>query len=183
MIDNSSTAIAVSSAITLDLLRGSDAAALYHAVEQSREHLSRSMPWERNIVDNASAKHYITQRLNSPLPGAKWFAIYFHSEFAGVFAIKHIDPHTQVCELGYWLANIARGHRVIDSILAYIIPYLRAREDVHFVHFHCLEDNLASINIAQRAGAVLKTKIANQLGVAKDTQYMCIYQLAIKVHT
>ncbi len=150
---------------------------LLEAVDSSRESLAQTMPWEKQVTDLSGAEIYISDRIESGLVGAHWYAIHFSDRFAGVFGIKSIDPETGVAEVGYWLAYFARGHRVIDQILNSICPYLRSYTNANTVEFHCLEDNTSSINIAKRLQATVVRRYPNQLGIPQQKGTMCVLQV------
>lgn len=169
----------ISTDIVLKDLKVSDALALLGAVEYSRANLSKYMPWEKSVVNLASAQSYIESRLNSGVEGSEWFAIYFKNQFGGVFGIKSINFDSKVCELGYWLSDNARGNRVIGQVLDVVIPYLLNDQGVGEIEFHCLESNSASVKIVKRAGATLKRRINNTLDVPNKEQSMCIYALEV----
>ncbi|WP_105198917.1 GNAT family N-acetyltransferase [Pseudoalteromonas sp. T1lg10] len=169
----------ISSDIHLNHLSVTDAPRLYEAVELSRANLSQYMAWEKSVLDSASARAYIESRLNSGLDGAQWFSIQFHNQFSGVFGVKYIDPDKGVCELGYWLADNARGNRVVGQILAVMIPYLATELGISTIEFQCLENNFASIKIVERAGARLLRKVPNTLDIPNKEQAIGIYSLHV----
>lgn len=77
--------------------------------------------------------NYISQRVNSNALDSHWCAIYFDEQLTGVIGIKGVDSHTRVTEIGYWLANNGRGHRVIDQVLAVLIPFLKKKGHAQFI--------------------------------------------------
>ncbi len=116
----------ISTDIALKKLETTDALALLNAVELSRVNLSKYMPWEKRVVDLDGAYSYIESRLNSGVEGSEWFAVCFKSQFAGVFGVKSIDRESKVCELGYWLADNARGYRANTGHYC-TLPIIRTR--------------------------------------------------------
>ncbi|WP_105254114.1 GNAT family N-acetyltransferase [Pseudoalteromonas sp. T1lg75] len=169
----------ISNNIHLDHLHIADAPRLYEAVELSRANLSQYMAWEKSVVDVSGARAYIQSRLTSGLDGAQWFSIQFNNQFSGVFGVKYIDPDKGVCELGYWLADNARGNRVVGQILAVMIPYLATELGVRTIEFQCLQNNSASIKIVKRAGARLLRKVPNTLDIPNKEQAIGIYSLHV----
>lgn len=167
----------ISNEIRLTPLQRSDAQAFLAAVEFSRENLSHYMPWEKHVIDCNSAEAYIDSRIRSGVPGAAWFSIQFNGQFSGVFAIKSIDPVSRVSELGYWLADNARGQRVVDQVLQTMVPALAREQGVRVFEFHCLESNHASINIVKRLGATLRRKVEHDLALPDCHDLLCIYAL------
>ncbi|NMU52421.1 GNAT family N-acetyltransferase, partial [Vibrio parahaemolyticus] len=79
----------------------------------------------------------------------------------------------------YWLANNGRGHRVIDQVLAVLIPFLKKKGHAQFIQFHCMEDNIASINIAERAGATLKEYVDHEFDMLDRSHRLGIYELRL----
>ncbi|HEA15055.1 MAG TPA: N-acetyltransferase [Pseudoalteromonas prydzensis] len=148
--------LVISDAITLKPLDISFAAELYHVITGSRENLSQFLPWVDDVIDVNSTKRYIYERLHSNKAGSQWFAIYVQQRLSGVFGIKHIDPDSKVAECGYWLADFARGQGVITQVLAKMVPYIKKHSHANAIEFCCLEENLASIKVVQRAGAKFK---------------------------
>ncbi|MCF7517926.1 GNAT family N-acetyltransferase [Pseudoalteromonas sp. L21] len=169
----------ISSDITLKKLEVTDASALLNAVELSRVNLSKYMPWEKTVVDLDGAHSYIESRLNSGIEGSEWFAVCFKSQFSGVFGVKSIERESKVCELGYWLADNARGKRVIGQILDIVVPSLSYEQGVKIIEFHCLESNSASLKVVKRAGATLNRRVRNTLNVPNKEQIMCVYTLEV----
>ncbi|MBS3796604.1 GNAT family N-acetyltransferase [Pseudoalteromonas sp. BDTF-M6] len=169
----------ISSDIHLEHLSVADAPALYEAVELSRANLAQYMAWEKSVADVSGARAYIKSRLTSGLDRAQWFSIQFHNQFSGVFGVKSLDRDKGVCELGYWLADNARGNRVVGQILAVMIPYLANEQGVRTIEFQCLENNFASIKIIERAGARLLRKVSNTLDIPNKEQAIGIYSLHV----
>ena len=90
-----------------------------------------------------------------------------------------LQRETRICELGYWLADSATGNRVVGQILEVLVPTLASEQGVKTFEFYCLESNLASVKIAKRAGATLKSKGQHTLDVPEKEQSMCIYALEL----
>ncbi|RZM80795.1 GNAT family N-acetyltransferase [Pseudoalteromonas rubra] len=144
---------------------------LLEAVDMSRESLEIYLPWAQAVTDLNSAKKYITERQD--MPGSRYFSIMYHKQFMGVFAVKSVEaPNT--CEIGYWLCKQARGNAIIDQILSVMLPSLKEEQKIRYIEFHCLDFNIPSIKIAQRAGA----KLIRSYSVTmqdKLPKTMCIY--------
>ncbi|GAJ76158.1 putative ribosomal-protein-serine N-acetyltransferase [Vibrio sp. JCM 18905] len=169
----------VSERVSIEPLTTKHATVLLEVVNTYRNSLSGYLPWTDFVTNRREAVNYISQRVNSKALDAHWCAIYFDGQFTGVIGIKGVDSHTRVTEIGYWLANNGRGHRVIDQVLAVLIPFLKQKGHAQFIQFHCMEDNIASINIAERAGATLKEYIDHEFETLDRSQRLGIYELRL----
>ncbi|HHX8346433.1 TPA: GNAT family N-acetyltransferase [Vibrio diabolicus] len=169
----------VSDRVSIEPLTTKHATVLLEVVNTYRNSLSGYLPWTDFVTNRREAVNYISQRVNSKALDAHWCAIYFDGQFTGVIGIKGVDSHTRVTEIGYWLANNGRGHRVIDQVLAVLIPFLKQKGHAQFIQFHCMEDNIASINIAERAGATLKEYVDHEFETLDSSQRLGIYELRL----
>lgn len=169
----------ISDLITLKPLSIKHADELYEAVTSSRQNLTRYLPWAASIIDTQSVNDYINERIYSYKAGAQWLAIYVDKQFSGVFGIKEINPNTKIAELGYWLADVARGKQVMSEVLSKMLPYLKTNSDVKTIELQCLEDNHASIAVAKRAGAQFKHYHHEALFLAGRYQRLGVYQIQL----
>jgi len=171
--------IEVTNKIILTSLTESDAQSIFMLVEQSRAELGEYLYWVENVIDIKSAKEYISKRINSGLSGATWFKIQFNNEDCGIFAIKYICEKTGVAELGYWLSHHFYKNAIISSIVAKLPQFLLHETNAKIIEFRCLEENLASISIAKKSGAVLIKSQPNFMTIANSNQNLNIYQVVI----
>ena len=170
--------IKVSEQIELSPLKATDAPAILEQVNASRALLNRYLYWVEGVTCLASAQKYITERIHSGLPGARWFKILFNNQISGVFAVKSVSPDTGIAELGYWLTTTAHGHGIISQIIAKL-PEILADSEAETVEFRCLEQNTASIKIALRSGAKLVDSIPDFMLTNKVSQKLNIYQVPL----
>ena len=142
--------------LALTPLQISDAVNVYTLVEANRTRLGKYLYWVNDVIDVPSARSYINARIHSNLPGAHWFGVQRQGELAGIFAIKSITYPGGIAELGYWLAGCAQRQGIIPRILAALPQLFTALSvnDVNVLEFRCLSGNLASIRIAEKAGAI-----------------------------
>ncbi|MBE0458438.1 MAG: GNAT family N-acetyltransferase [Pseudoalteromonas prydzensis] len=172
--------LVISDSITLKPLAISFAEELYSVIVESRENLSQFLPWVDGIIDVNTTKQYIAERLHSNKAGAQWFAIYTQERLSGVFGIKHIDPDSKVAECGYWLADFARGQGVMNQVLTKIVPYIKNNSHAKVIEFCCLDENLASIKVVQRAGAQFKYyQKDTSIFIANKHQRLGVYEIKL----
>ena len=169
----------VTNKIKLIKLTESDALNIYNLVDQSRDELGEYLYWVKDVIDPDTAKHYISQRINSGLRGASWFKIQFNCNDCGVFAIKSICDTTGVAELGYWLSHHFYKNGIMTLIIKSLPHNLKQNTNAKIIEFRCLEENFASISIAQKSGAVLVDSLPNYMEIANSNQKLNIYQSRI----
>ena len=166
--------IRLSDNLVLKPLLLSDAPALFQRIEANRSMLATYLYWVKDVVDEASCWRYIDERANSELPKRQWFGVYVNDEVSGVFAIKSIDDNG-CAELGYWLSEHAHGHGVISRCVDYLATH---RDDfgIKALEFHCLSKNIASINIAKKAGANYVSTITDYFELDGQMQDLLVYR-------
>ena len=89
---------------------------------------------------------------------------------------------TGVAELGYWLSHHFYKKGIISAIVSALSVFLTQNTTAKIIEFRCLEQNLASINIAKKSGAVLVNSLPNYMEIANSNQNLNIYQAKIKQH-
>jgi len=143
----------ISENIKLSPLTLLDAEVLFDLVECSRENLGKYLSWVDSVKDIESTKEYISKRVNNQLFGAEWFTVVFRGSICGIFSIKSITKEKSIAEIGYWLSNHVHGNGIISLIILKFSEYMKNEMGVKALEFRCLEQNIASIKIAQRSGA------------------------------
>ncbi|MED5504258.1 MAG: GNAT family protein, partial [Pseudomonadota bacterium] len=78
-----------------------------------------------------------------------------------------------------WLAEKGRGHQIIDLVLMTLVPLIQERGNANVIQFHCMEGNIPSIKIAERAGATLKEYIDHDFEMLDANQRLGIYELRL----
>lgn len=173
-------ALQITERISIEPLLTKHASTLLSVVNETRESLSQYLPWTDWVTNRREAVAYISQRINSNALDAYWFAINLNQEFVGVLGIKGIETQSKATEIGYWLAEKGRGHQIIDLVLMSLVPLIRERGNAKVIQFHCMEDNIPSIKIAERAGATLKEYIDHDFEMLDASQRLGIYELHLR---
>ncbi|PFG58068.1 ribosomal-protein-serine acetyltransferase [Vibrio sp. ES.051] len=169
----------VSERVSIEPLSIKHAAVLLDVVNTYRDSLTGYLPWTDSVTNRREANDYIFQRINNKALDSYWCAIYFDECFSGVIGVKGVNLNTRANEIGYWLAENGRGHKVIDQILEVLIPIIKDNGHAHSIQFHCMEENVASIKIAERAGAQLKEYVDHDFEMLDRSQRLGIYELSL----
>ena len=170
--------IQIAEHIKLAPLVESDAADILRVVNLSRASLGQFLPWVEGVNNIESAKKYILDRVNSGLNCSRWFKIYYKDNLSGVFAVKSICPELNIAELGYWLSSDAQGNGIISQVIARV-PNILKNTSAKVIEFRCLEQNVASINIALKSGASLVDTIPDFAFANNTMQQLNIYRVGL----
>ena len=99
--------------LTVRAYRLEDAEAVFHAVNDYREHLLPWMPWARGHRQMADTVKYIAEQIIATTAGPLFTGIGVgiferaSGEFLGGTGVHDVRPDTASCETGYWI----RGDR------------------------------------------------------------------------
>tara|TARA_R110000737_G_scaffold283070_2_gene289713 strand:+ start:3273 stop:3791 length:519 start_codon:yes stop_codon:yes gene_type:complete len=170
--------IQITEQIKLSPLLVTDAVEILNLVNGNRVNLDKFLYWVKEVNCLKSAQHYLSDRINSGISGARWFKIYFKDRVSGIFAIKSVCPDSFIAELGYWLASAAQGHGVIRKVIQKL-PEILHGSGAKVIEFRCLEQNYASINIALKSGATLVATIADYIFTDQTKQKLHIYRMPL----
>jgi len=174
MLDN----YRLDSDLQLKLLSIEDGKALLDCVNRSRAQLSKFLYWVEDVKDLKGASDYLSARVNSKAPNAKWYQIRYQEKFSGVFGVKSING-AGVVEIGYWLSTCAQGQgnmrKIVDKL-----PHLLAGTESRVIEFRCLVQNKASISVAEKSGASLTKVVPEFLYMNGAMQDLLVYQVSIE---
>jgi ribosomal-protein-serine acetyltransferase len=132
-----------------------DGAELWDAVETSRWHLERWLPWVPfNNAPEASMRY--AEACVSDWDGGRAvrFAIRDRQsrELLGVVGLDSCVHLHRSCELGYWLRREATGRGIMTEAARACVDFAFARMAVHRVRCAAATDNSASLRVIARLG-------------------------------
>ncbi|HXN31644.1 MAG TPA: GNAT family protein [Polyangiaceae bacterium] len=133
----------------------SDASDLWQAVDGSRAHLEKWLPWVPFNTDLDASWRYCEASASDWDQGrALRFAIRERAtrRFLGVVGLESIAHLHQSAELGYWLrADVARRGYMTESARA-TLGWAFKRLNAHRVRVAAATDNFASLGVIRRLG-------------------------------
>ena len=170
--------IKISPTITLTPLQLDDSGDILQLINASRTHLAKYLYWVDGVTDLTSCQHYIDQRINSGLPNAQWYAIYFKLCIVGIFTVKSIDK-LGVAELGYWLSHSSIGHGIINTIIDKVPTVILNNTPATAFEICCLTKNVASIKVAIKSGAAFSHAIEEFMVHDGSMQALNVYRKSL----
>lgn len=132
---------------------GSDGPELWEAVEGSRWHLERWLPWVPfNSSPEASMRYAEACALDWDAGRAARFAVRDRStnELFGVVGLDSCVHLHRACELGYWLRRECTGRGLMTEAAQACIDFAFTRMGVHRVRCAAATDNAPSLRVIAR---------------------------------
>lgn len=132
-----------------------DGPELWEAVQQSRQHLQRWLPWvPYNDSPEASQRYVDACALD--WDGARAVRLAVRSldgqRFLGVVGLDNCVHLHRSCELGYWLRLDACRQGLMSEAAALCLDFAFGRLGVHRVRCAAATDNHASLRVIARLG-------------------------------
>ena len=151
--------------IVLRAYRDDDAADLWHAVDASREHLKRWMPWVNEHNSLAFSRDYVRRTqakwiAREDLPMGVWRKV--DDQFLGATGVHRIDWAIPAMEIGYWLRADAQGHGYMTESVKLITGFAFRHLLAERVTIVCDSKNLRSAGVPPRAGFAHEATMRNE---------------------
>jgi RimJ/RimL family protein N-acetyltransferase len=146
--------------------REEDAAALYEAIAESREHLRPWMPFaddhqsideSRAWINGSRARWILRQNMNCGI---------FEAATGRYLGGIGLDVHSWEIphfEIGYWLRKSAEGHGYMSEAVRLLTDFALNDLKAKRVEIQCDERNTHSANVARRLGYVQEGRLRNDL--------------------
>lgn len=152
--------------ITLKRYVPEDAESLYEAARESSELVYPFLDWCHPDYQLEESHKWIAQVYQKWLKG-EWFdfAIFDNEskKFLGGCGLNDIRTPQLTANLGYWVRSSATRQGVATESTRLLAQYAFEHLNIQRVEILVAENNLASIQVAQKSGAVLEGTLRNRL--------------------
>jgi ribosomal-protein-serine acetyltransferase len=141
--------------LALSPIEPSDGHELWEAVDGSRWHLERWLPWVPfNNSPDASQRYADACASDWDAGRAARFAIRDRAsrELLGVVGLDSCIHLHRSCELGYWLKRDATGRGLMTEASRAVVDFAFARMTVHRMRCAAATDNHGSLRVIARLG-------------------------------
>lgn len=133
------------------------APALFAVVDGSRESIAAWLPWAQATHNVGDERSFLTSMVEAALARRTFmFVIQVDGTVVGAIDLHNIDHESQHAEVGYFLAEAARGHGIAGLALRQLEHFGFGDLALHKITILAATDNLASRRVAERAGYVLE---------------------------
>ncbi|MGH7272006.1 MAG: GNAT family N-acetyltransferase [Polyangiaceae bacterium] len=141
--------------LTLCPVEPSDATDLWNAVETSRSHLEKWLPWVPFNTDLDASWRYCEASANDwDHARALRFSIRDRAarRFLGVVGLESLAHLHKSADLGYWLRADAAQRGYMTEAARSIVGWAFRRLSVHRIRVAAATDNLASLGVLRKLG-------------------------------
>jgi RimJ/RimL family protein N-acetyltransferase len=150
--------------------RGEDAQALWDAVDGSRAHIGRWMPWPRYYTSVENAQDFVRRAEASWDPlGNREMLIFGRDDqrLLGGIGLHPLPRSVRAFEVGYWLRQDAEGHGYVTEAVRLVARLAFGPLQASRVAIRVEPRNQRSRRVAERLGFQIEG-IARKAGIGPD---------------
>jgi ribosomal-protein-serine acetyltransferase len=141
--------------IYLRPLRGSDAAAVFAAVQSSRSELDRFMEWSPHTTRVKDTADFIRRSISGRRQGTVYsFGVFdaADSTYIGNCGLHDIRRRINSVEIGYWIRSERHAQGFATETAALVVRFAFSEMRSHRMVLRAATDNVASIRVAEKLG-------------------------------
>lgn len=139
--------------LTLCILSGRDAPALFELTEQSRDYLQKWLPWVQETKSVEDSMQFIKASLLGYEQRKSLTAgIFYKHSLVGVTGFNTLDFTNYVGKIGYWLASDYQRKGIMTQATKAMITYGFEEFHLNRIEIHCATENKKSQAIPERLG-------------------------------
>ena len=151
--------------VALRTFRDDHAPSLWNAVDSSREHLKRWMPWVNEHNSLEFSREYVRRMqakwiLREDMPMGIWHIK--DNQFLGATGLHRINWAIPTMEIGYWLRTEAEGMGYVTEAVKLIAGFAYRYLHAERVTIVCDSSNFRSASVPPRAGFVHETTMRHE---------------------
>ena len=168
--------------IYLRPLRGSDAAAVFAAVNASRLELDRFMEWPPLTTRVKDAAEFIRRSISGRRRGTMYnFGVFdaADSAYLGNCGLHDIRRRINSAEIGYWIRSERHGQGIATEAAALVLRFAFLELRSHRVILRAATDNIGSIRVAEKLGFTFDGLQRHELHLTRgwlDYNYYCMLE-------
>ncbi|MGF6148856.1 Putative ribosomal N-acetyltransferase YdaF [Kingella potus] len=143
--------------LSLEPLKTSDAADIFHTIDQERAYLGEWLPFITLTKELADTERFIKSALETVEKSKEYiFCIRKNGQFAGLISFVQTDIRNQKTKIGYWLKKAYQKQGIMTLAVKRMCEF--AFNDLHMnrVEICCGVGNLPSQSIPKRLGFVFE---------------------------
>ncbi|WOG25622.1 GNAT family N-acetyltransferase [Endozoicomonas sp. 8E] len=170
--------ITVDEEIRLQLVSETLAPRYLELLEESREYLSRWLPWTEFCNTEEGFRAFAKKSLHDYADGKSLTcAIEFQENVVGNISLNTIRHDLKMVEVGYWLGEPYQGSGIITRACRYLCHHAFNNLGMEKVQISAAEENLSSRAVCERLGMTLEGVISHREKVGDKVLSHAIYGL------
>ncbi|WP_427910811.1 GNAT family protein [Pediococcus parvulus] len=133
-----------------------DAQKLFVLIDESRESIQKWLPWAANLKSTADEVKFLKHvNINFGMRESLNVVIYDKQQPVGMISCDHFKANKSA-NIGYWLAEGARGHGVMHQAVLAMVDIGFQDYDLNRIEIEAAVENMGSNHVAQKAGFKLE---------------------------
>jgi len=142
-----------------------DVAALFEAASESVEMVYPWLPWCHPGYALDEAKAWVEQQVRAFESRQQFEFVIVSAEgaFLGGCGLNQIDQANRRANLGYWVRSSAAGQGVATAAVRLLVGWALANTDLERMEVLVATGNVASLRVAEKAGAVREGVLRSRL--------------------
>lgn len=145
--------ITLGDGLVLKKLHMESAAAIFEAMNSDRQHLRTWLPFVDHTWKASDTEIFIQHIISNPAPKKDIvYEIWHENDFAGLVAIKEIDPWNRKAELGYWITSRFEGRGFVSRSCRMMIKLAFDNFKLNRIQIKAGIGNIRSCLIPERLG-------------------------------
>ena len=159
--------------------RDGDTEPVLEAVIESKQELSRWMPWCHNDYGRKDAEAWVRSRPQAWEDNQEWsFVIVDQGDnLLGTCGFHHLDLHNGTCELGYWVRTKEAKKGIATKAVNVARKWIFNERGLHRLELLMSVNNLASQRVAEKAGATCEAVLRQRLWLANERQDAVLFAI------
>lgn len=139
--------------ISLRPLQRASAVIIFQAIDASRKHLGKWLPFVNQTQSVSDTKRFIRMVLDSTCEKKdEIFEIWHQKDFAGLVALKEVDKVNKKSEIGYWLSKEMTGKGIMTYACRMLIDHAFQKMGLNRITIKVACENEKSKAIPLRLG-------------------------------
>ena len=160
--------------------REEDASALYEAVRESLQEVSRWLPWCHENYSIEESKEFVGSRETAAHNG-EWysFAVFERegTEFLGGVGLNFFNHVHKMANLGYWVRTSAAGRGVATTATRAVARFGFEQLGLQRIEIVAAVGNLSSQRVAEKVGAMREGVLRKRLLINGEPQDAVLFSL------
>ncbi len=143
--------ITVNNDILLRSYVAEDAADLFEAINNSRQHLHPWLDWVDKTTKPEHSLQFVQQSLHQlNTQEALALGIFFNDKLIGGIGMHHWELSTKRAQVGYWISMEYEGKEIMTKSLVKFIAFLFEKIGLNKIEIHFVPANRRSAKLAER---------------------------------
>src|SRR5689334_7448554 len=140
--------------ILLRTYQPEDAAALFRAVDKSRQHLRPWLSWVDATTKQEQSAGFIQQSL-AQLSSQQSLSlgIFYNQEIIGGMGLHEWNHYIKKAQIGYWIDKDFEGQGIITTCATRFIDFIFEKLGLNKIELHFMPHNKRSAAVAEKLGA------------------------------